>query len=152
MFSKNSIRDIIRVSNSLNPDQDWCSMSVLIWVQTVCQKNLSGTLSEYQAAWIQIRTDVPPQSWSGFKLSAKQFYQEQTAWIQIRTYVPCRSWSGFKLSAKIIYQEHYQSIKIRTDVPCWSWSGFKLFAKKILSGKLSKYQAAWIQIRTQGFH
>ena len=59
LFAKNTIRNI-RVSNSLDPDQDQCSMSVLIWVQTVCKKILSGTLSEYQIAWIQISPDLCP--------------------------------------------------------------------------------------------
>ena len=37
-FSKNSFRNtIMRVSNSLDPDQDPHNQLVLIWVQTVCK-------------------------------------------------------------------------------------------------------------------
>ena len=36
LFSENSLRNTIRVSNSLDPDQDR-DMSVLILVQTVCK-------------------------------------------------------------------------------------------------------------------
>ena len=37
-LQKNISGNIIRVTNSLDPNQDGCSMSVLIWVQTVCKK------------------------------------------------------------------------------------------------------------------
>ena len=42
-FSKNSSRNIIKVSNSLDPDQDRWNFD-LIWVQTVCKGNRQTTL------------------------------------------------------------------------------------------------------------
>ena len=36
-FKKKSLRNTIRVTSGLEPDQDWDTLSVLIWVQTLCK-------------------------------------------------------------------------------------------------------------------
>ena len=86
IFSKNSSRNTIRISNSLDPDQDrqnvcpdlgpnclqklsaddksrseFCMLllsSADIFQTQPFQKILSGIQSEFQTVWIQIRTDI----------------------------------------------------------------------------------------------
>ena len=124
-------------------------MLVLIWVQTVCKKILSGILSEYQTACIQIRTDVPCRSWPRSKLFAKNSIRNieyQTAWIQIRMDVPCRSWPRSKLFAKnsfrniIRVSNSLDPDQDRCSMLVLMW--VQTVCKKILLGILSEYQTA----------
>ena len=55
IFSKNSFRNTMRVSNSFYPHQDQYSLSVLIWVQTVCknyQQTTKNTASRLRVKYL----------------------------------------------------------------------------------------------------
>ena len=98
------------MSNLLNPDQNRHFVSPDLGPNCLQRLSdiLSGTLSECQTLWIQIRTDI---------LSV-------LIWVQ----TVCKGY-------QIFFQEHYQNVKpfeSRSEPTfCQSWSGSKLFAKVI---------------------
>ena len=126
--SENSFRNTFRVSSSLGPDQDIFTYKKncgLLTFFKILQKNLSGTLSECQTVWVQIRTYLPVKKLVVCSLFSKLTYSKNSFRKTIRVsnglgpdqdiftyqkiFVVCSFLFKINFFKKLFYEEHYQS-------------------------------------------